>query len=235
MDFKKIGTIVLAAAVGIVGWDSKVIYPLKLLVVLFHESGHAIAAKLVGGTIESITIDSLEGGLCTSRYEPTFFHNMIVSSAGYLGSAVSGALLLILAMRFRAGRWILGALAAGLLFVLAFWARSPFTIGVTLGMAIALGLAAKYLPPELAQLTSIFIAVFTLLYALFDLRDDLWSAERRAGTDAAILASQTYIPSIVWAVLWSSVAVALLGLALWLSAKGRRSGEKAAAAKLKPT
>ena len=55
-------------------------------------------------------------------------------------------------------------------------------------------------------------------------RTSLWSAERRAGTDAAILAKATLIPSIVWALLWSLVAVALLGLALWVSVEALMAG-----------
>jgi len=222
IDLRRLGAIALAVAVGVLAWDTRAIYPLKLLAVLIHESGHAIAAKLVGGTVESITIDSLQGGLCTFRYEPSFLHDVITSSAGYLGSAVSGALLLVAALRFNAGRLVLALLSAALVFVLVFWARSAFTFAAALGMAAVLGLAAKYLPSELSQLMAIFLAVFNSLYALFDLRDDLWSAERRAGTDAAMLAKATHIPSIVWAVLWTLVAVALLGLALWYSARAKK-------------
>ncbi|MGC4117025.1 MAG: M50 family metallopeptidase [Myxococcales bacterium] len=154
-------------------------------------------------------------------------------SAGYLGSALSGALLLIATLRFRAGKWVLAAMSAGLVFVLVFWARSLFTFGVTLGMALALGLAARFLPKDGSQLLATFLAVFNSLYALFDLRDDLWSAERRAGTDAAILAKATHIPSIIWAVLWTLFAVALLALALWVSAKGKKA-DAPAGIKLKP-
>ncbi len=233
IDFKKVGAVALAVAVGVLAWDTTAIYPLKLLVVLIHESGHAVAAKLAGGTVESITIDSLQGGLCQFRYEPTFFNTVLTSSAGYLGSAISGALLLVATLRYRAGRWVLAFMSAGLVFVLVFWARSLFTFGVTLAMAAALGLAARFLPKDGSQLLATFLAVFNSLYALFDLRDDLWSAERRAGTDAAILAKATHIPSIVWAVLWTLVAVALLAFALWVSARGKKAGSPVGA-KLKP-
>jgi len=92
-------------------------------------------------------------------------------------------------------------------------------------MSAALGLTARFLPVDFSQVLATFIAVFNSLYALFDLRDDLWSAERRAGTDAALLEKATHIPSIVWAGLWSLLAIALLGGALWLSTKGRRQEE----------
>lgn len=234
IDLKRALAIVAAVAVGVLAWDTKAIYPLKLLVVLIHESGHALAAVAVGGTVESITIDTLEGGLCQFRYQPTFLREVITSSAGYLGSALSGALLLIAALRFKGGKWVLAFLSAVLVFVTVFWARSLFTIGVALGMATLLGLMARFFPADLSQLVAVFLGVFNSLYALFDLRDDLWSAERRAGTDAAILAKATGIPSIVWAVLWSLVAIALLGFALWFSARGGR-GKGPAAGPLRPT
>jgi hypothetical protein len=224
LDYKKALAIVAAVAVGLFAWNTRAVYPLKLLVVLIHESGHAIAAKLMGGTVESITIDSLEGGLCQFRFEPTFIHQVVTSSAGYLGSALSGALLLIATLRFKAGRWVLALLSAGLLVVCLLWARSLFTVGVALGMSLLLGLAAKFFPTDLAQLFALFIGVFSSLYALFDVKDDLWSAQRRAGSDAGILADATGVPSAIWAVLWTLFAVAIVALALWFSARGGKKG-----------
>ena len=59
------------------------------------------------------------------------------------------------------------------------------------------------------------LAVFTGLYALFDLRDDLWRSSVRVSSDAALLAAQTHVPALVWAALWSLISVAvLLGAAL---------------------
>ena len=56
------------------------------------------------------------------------------------------------------------------------------------------------------------IAVFTGLYALFDLRDDLWLPGGGV-SDAALLAAQTHVPAVLWSLLWSAVSVAVLVLA----------------------
>jgi hypothetical protein len=56
------------------------------------------------------------------------------------------------------------------------------------------------------------IAVFTGLYALFDLRDDLW-LPGGGPSDAALLAAQTHVPALLWSLLWSAVSVAVLALA----------------------
>jgi hypothetical protein len=102
---------------GVFLWHSPLVYPLKLLTVLLHEAGHAIAANLDGGRVVSITIDRLEGGLCLFEYQPTFLNKVVTSSAGYLGSALAGAILLFVTMRRGSGKLVLGALAAFLAFV----------------------------------------------------------------------------------------------------------------------
>ena len=229
IDLKKAVAVAAAVAIGLFAWHTRAVYPLKLLVVLIHESGHALAAKAMGGAVDSIRIDSLEGGLASFRYRPTFWGEVATGSAGYLGSALSGALLLVATLRYGGGRWVLGALSAGLLAVCLLWARTPFTVAVALGMSAVLGLAARFFPSDLAQLTALFIGVFNCLYALFDLKDDLWSAERRAGSDAALLARATHVPSIVWAALWTVVAVAMLTWALWFGTRGKASPARGAA------
>ena len=76
---------------------------------------------------------------------------------------------------------------------------SAFTVGFCLGMAVVLGAAARWLPLLGVRLLVLFLATFTGLYALFDLRDDLWNSAVRAQSDAALLAARTPIPAFVWA------------------------------------
>lgn len=225
IDFKKLFALVAALAVGIFLWDSKLVYPLKLLVVLIHEAGHALAAKAVGGEVLSITVNELQGGLCRFAFDPTFFNRVVTASAGYLGSALTGALLLFVTLRRASGRFVLGLMSLFLVVICVLWGRSLFTLVTGLGLAAALGLGARYLPAGASQAVALFLAAFTGLYALFDVRDDLWSASRRSGTDAQILADATGIPSIVWAVLWTVFAAVLLGAALYFGL-GRKKGHK---------
>ncbi len=227
LDLRKIGAVLLAVAAGVLLWDSPVVTPLKLLVVFMHETGHALASKLTGGTVDAIQVNYQQGGLCLSRIEPTFLKRMLVSSGGYLGSAISGAVLLVLTLRWkRSGRGVLALMSAWLIVVLVLWGRDLMTLGIGLGLAGLLAAGARFLPAGAAQLTAMFIAVFSGLYALFDLRDDLWDSGRRAQTDAAILADATHIPSIVWAVIWTLFAVAVLGFALWMGVRGRRQAPR---------
>ena len=163
--------LILAALVvaGLWFWSAPWLAPLRLLVVLVHETGHALATLLFGGRVERILVGADESGQCLSSVPAGWLPQIAVYSAGYVGSAVSGALQLILAFRFRLHRAVL----------------------------------------------------FTGLYALFDLRDDLW---RSGGgqSDAVLLAMQTHVPAIVWSLLWSAVSVAVLALAAVVSLRRPR-------------
>ncbi|MCA2980173.1 MAG: M50 family metallopeptidase, partial [Myxococcaceae bacterium] len=65
-------------------------------------------------------------------------------------------------------------------------------------------------------------ATFTALYAAMDLKDDLWSSQVRAMSDAQLLAEVTVVPAIVWAALWTLVSVALLALGGFFAVSERR-------------
>ena len=83
-----------AALAGVLFWNTWPLYPFKLLVVLMHESGHAAAALLVGGAVDGIRISPDQGGVTLARIPPTMLREVVVSSAGYVGSAVSACVLL---------------------------------------------------------------------------------------------------------------------------------------------
>jgi len=92
------------------------------------------------------------------------------------------------------------------------YAGNAFTLAYCLGMGAVLLVLARVLPPAGVKALVTVIAVFTGLYALFDLRDDLWSPGG-GPSDAALLAAHTQVPAVIWALLWSAVSVGVLVLA----------------------
>jgi hypothetical protein len=142
---------------------------------------------------------------------------VIVFSAGYLGSAVMGAVLLLATFRFRLRRLVLGAACVWLAVMGLLYARDMFTLAFCLGTSVVLGLAAKFLPEGAVEVVNLFLAAFTALYALFDFRSDLWDSRVRGISDAALLAQQTWVPAIIWAALWTLLGVTLLGWAAYKS------------------
>ncbi|HZJ54573.1 MAG TPA: M50 family metallopeptidase [Myxococcaceae bacterium] len=209
------GRLLLLAALVVAGlwfWSSPWLAPLRLLVVLVHETGHALATLAFGGRVERVIVGADESGQCLSALPAGWLPQIAVYSAGYVGSALSGALQLVLAFRFRLHRAVLYAMGAWVTTMGVIYAGNGFTLGYCLVMGAVLLVLARFLPAGAVKALVMVIAVFTGLYALFDLRDDLWLPG--AGlSDAALLAAQTHVPAVLWSLLWSAVSVAVLVLA----------------------
>jgi Peptidase M50B-like len=202
-----------AALAGVLFWNTWPLYPFKLLVVLMHESGHAAATLLVGGSVDAIRISPGQGGLTLSRFPPSVLREIVIASAGYVGSAVSGCVLLYVAARSRLGRWPLIALAGWCTLIALLYVRDAFTLLFVGGCALALGLLARFGAVWLRRAVLTFLAAFSCCYALYDIRDDLLHlASWSGGTDADALARATFIPAIVWGVAWAALSI---GLVLW--------------------
>lgn len=214
--------LVLSVGVGVVFWDSKVLYPLKLLVVMMHESGHALATLLLGGKVERVTLALDQSGACLSAYPPGFFGAAFVYSAGYLGSLIAGMMLILLSVRFNLARAVTWTLAGWLALMGVLYAGSPFTLVFCFGTAAVLALCAKLAPSRALAFGNLFIAAFSALYAVFDIRDDLWDSRVRGQSDAGLLAQLTHVPAPVWAGLWTVTALVLLAFFLRLSLRGKQ-------------
>jgi hypothetical protein len=213
---KLVVALAVSAALGVLFWHSWVLWPFKLLVVLMHESGHAAATLLVGGSVELIRLSPDEGGVTFSRYAPTLFSRVVISSAGYVGSTVSGCVLLWAAARARTGKLPLVLLAAWTGLVALLWVRDLFTLAFVGGATVLLALCARFGPSTLRRLVLAFLAAFSVLYALFDIKDDLLHFHAAAGgqSDAEALAQATFVPALVWGVAWGLLSVALVLLTL---------------------
>ena len=209
-----LGILVLA---GLWFWSAPWLAPLRLLVVLVHETGHALATLVFGGKVERIIVGADESGQCLSSLPAGWLPQIAVYSAGYVGSAISGALQLVLAFRFRLHRPVLYAMGVWVTAMGVIYAGNAFTLAYCLGMGAVLLVLARLLPAGAVRALVTVLAVFTGLYALFDLRDDLWSPGGGGPSDAVLLAAQTHVPAFLWALLWSAASVAVLALAGSLS------------------
>ncbi len=217
LDGGKVLLLVAFVALGVVGWDWPVFWPFKLLAVMGHETGHALASLLAGGSVSRVTIAGNESGECLSAIPDSFFARVLVYSAGYVGAALVSVVLLLLTFRFNLGRIMLGLACVWLVAMGFFYARDGFTLAFCGGMAAAFGLGARLLPPSVVGVVNLFIASFTSLYAAMDLKDDLWNGAVRAHSDAQLLANITIVPAVVWATLWTLLSLALLGSGIFLA------------------
>ncbi|MGH2542067.1 MAG: M50 family metallopeptidase [Ardenticatenaceae bacterium] len=220
---------VATVAVALLFWNSPLLLPVKLFVVLLHEISHGMAALLTGGRVEQLVLLQDEGGLAFTRAGNRF----LILSAGYLGSALWGILFMRLAWAAPATRRLAVRLVGlALLLVTLLYVRSLFTLiyvaGVTL-LLIALGWRGS----AAVQRAALWLfGSFSCLYAVIDIGTDILLRGPLAGVpflggttgfsnDAELLASITLIPSFVWGLLWSVLALALYVSAVYSLAMRR--------------
>jgi hypothetical protein len=195
-----------------------VLYPIRLFVTFIHESGHAMAAVLTGGSVASLTVFSNGEGV-TQTYQP-IWATWLVLSGGYLGTTIFGALMLQVGRLGRwqnAGRITLYACALCLLLVTLLWGHSnPFTLIAGIVLAALIGALARLATPQAADFIASFLAAQCCLNALGDLRILLYLTTNAPGRDNdAVFMQQHYLlPAVFWAVLWAGMAVIILSLAL---------------------
>ena len=221
LDWKTIALLVGIFVVVALLWDTVVVWPLRVLVVFFHEASHGLAAIATGGSIDSLRIMPDESGLATTRGGSAF----VVYSAGYLGSLVFGAIVLLVAARTRLDRIAAAALGAllALLTILFVPFGNPFGFAFGLVAAALLLAIAKWLPEAVSDVALKVIGVTSCGYAVLDIYSDV-IARPELKSDAAMLGDATGVPTMVWGVLWIAIAVVGAGAALWFAARGGSGG-----------
>src|SRR5437879_8697706 len=103
-------TLLLAAILSVALWfipfAEILSYPFRIFVTFIHEGGHAIAALVTGNSVQSLSV-AMNGSGETYTTQGGMFSQVLVASAGYLGSMAFGALLLVLIRKAIAARLVL--------------------------------------------------------------------------------------------------------------------------------
>lgn len=190
-------------------WDTPLLHPFQVFVVLLHEISHGIMAIATGGTIRSIGLTPGQGGYCQCPGGNAF----LTLSAGYLGSLAWGVLLLEVAR--RAGRRA-PAVVAGLGgLVLALTLLTIRTVyGLVFGLLFGAGLVlvGRRLDAGVNRVLLTALGLTSALYAILDIKSDVLDRPHLP-SDAAMLAELTGVPTLIWGVLWICIA---LGVCLLL-------------------
>lgn len=190
-------------------WQTPVVLPLKILIVFLHELSHAAALLLTGGTVESLTIVPQEGGEVIGRGGSRF----ITLSAGYLGSLLIGAALLIVAVRTHLDRVVFAGLGALILAATGLYVRDGFALGFGLITGASMVASAKYLPRDLNDLFLRVIGLASMIYVPYDIFDD---TIRRSflQSDARMLAEEFGGSTLLWGGSWLALSLIVIGLSL---------------------
>ena len=232
-------TLLIAATVSVVLWfipyAEFLTYPFRIFVTFIHEGGHALAALLTGNSVASLSVATNASGE-TYTTQGGVFSQVFISSAGYLGSMAFGALLLILIRKAVAARLVLLGCAIfifgltmiyGLIkpiFWMTAWSGIPFTLLAGTIISVGLILIARFASAKVATFFVSFLAVQSVLNALYDLKTVFFLSspfERSVHTDALNMAQATGIPAIFWTVIWIAFALGILWFAMRLYVAGR--------------
>ncbi len=188
------------------------LYPFRLFTTWVHECGHALATVIVGGRVTAVTIAPDASGLTWSLVPDGRISRGIVASAGYLGAALVGCLLIAATRAHRQATALLGGVGAFMLLTLLFWIRNLFGAAVVLAWAIALLLLARRGLGRTAQFLVGLLAIQVALNAVYDIRV-LYLVD--GPSDAATMARLFLLPAWLWASAWMLIAVGMLAATLW--------------------
>jgi hypothetical protein len=207
--------VAVSLVVSLTPWADVLLYPFRLFTTWVHECGHALAAVVVGGHVSAITLQPDTSGLTQSLVPSSRLARGFVSSAGYLGAAAVGCLLMAAA---RVQRWapaILFGIGVCAIATLVIWIRNPFGAVVVLAWGIALiALARKGVAGAIRFVLSL-LAVQVALNAVYDIRG-LFLMDGRP-SDAATMSRLFLLPAWVWAAAWMLTSLGMLGATLWLT------------------
>ena len=238
-------TLLAAATISVLLWfipyAEILAYPFRIFVTFIHEGGHAIAALLTGNSVNSLSVATNASGE-TYTTQGGLISQILISSAGYIGSMSFGALLLILIRKSVAARIVLLG-SAVLIFALTLiyglfkpvisgygWSGIPFTLLAGTIISVGLVLIARFASAKVASFFVSFLAVQCVLNALFDLKTVFFLSSPFAvsrPTDAVNMANATGIPAIFWAIVWIVLALGILWFAMRLYVAGRDKGFQA--------
>lgn len=205
------------------GW---VVYPFRLFGTFVHELSHGLAAIATGGQFVRFSVSPDLSGLAWSAGGVRW----IVASAGYVGSAIFGGFLVLLAARGVPARWLLLGLGGLLCLLCLLYVRNWFGIVSGLGLGVALLAAGLYLRGLAADLLVMVLA----LQALLDGFNSLFNVWRLSGavdvhTDAHTMAQLSGLPAGLWVAIWMGFSLLVLALVLRLAYRGPRRAASAEA------
>ena len=204
VDYRRFGTLLLFGLVTLLLWRTPLLLPLKILVVFLHETWHAVAALATGGTVEEIRVWHDQSGVTLFRGG----NYVIAASAGYVGSALTGAALLWASARPRFAPWVLGGLGGLVVLMTLLYVPYANLFGFSFGLVTGgflLLVASKR--ADALVLAVMGLAVMCCLYSIYDFADYLLGDPHR--TDAGLLAQHLGAPVLAYpiGIVWSLVSL----------------------------
>lgn len=207
----------LAVAVAVL-WVTPFLAPVKILVVFFHELSHAVAGWLTGGEVKEFVINVNQGGHVLMVGGDRF----LTLSAGYLGSLVVGAVMLLATGYSRSDKYITAFLGIVLIGVAAGFIRTPFGFIYCAVVGGGMLVAAYLLSHQINDYILHFLAMTNLLYVPLDIYSDTLQRSHLR-SDARMLAEEFGGTTVMWGVVWLSISLVIAGITIFVRARMHRS------------
>jgi hypothetical protein len=235
-------TLALALLASLLLWNlpfgGLLLYPFKLLATWIHELSHGIAMLACGVGLDRLDIFRDTSGMAHARAATgSAVGSAVIAAAGYMGTPLWGAALLVIASTATAARRALLVLAAALLVTAIVVVANPFGQYAIAAIGIGVAVAALLLPARGVLAVAHFLAAQACVNALLDIRVLLRPTQVVDGvplaeSDATHMAASTFGTTAdwavwTWAVIWLVWSLAVLYVALRVNA--RRASTSAAA------
>ncbi len=239
---RELRTLAIALLASLVLWNLPyggfALYPFKLLATWLHELSHALVMWITGAGVKHVLIYRDTSGQTLQVWAISAPGTAAIAAAGYMGTPLWGAILLLATPTSRAARIALVGLAALMVLSVVFVVEptpegEQFGPYATLAIAGAIAACGIALPARARLLCAHFIAAQACINALLDIRVLLRPMQVIDGTvsghsDAYVMADATFgrVPPWTiwfWAVVWLAWSVAVLFIALRLVARRRHS------------
>jgi len=190
-------------------WNTVLVKPFRVLVVLLHEIFHALAAVITGGGVHAIEVVSHRTGL-TSLYGGI---PGIVFSAGYIGTAFFGSLLIAASYHYPTKRSLFLGIGTLILVNTLVFVRTPF--GWAYGMVAGLFLVALFFKEFwFSAYVTDFIGLLCIVDVIYDIAGFFINYSRN---DAAILSSISGMSYYLILSIWTIAIVILISGAVYIT------------------
>ncbi len=192
------------------------LYPFTLFSTWVHEISHGIAALFVGGRLNSLQVFRDGSGLASFRCSGRLRH-AFVASAGYLGTAVVGAAMLLSRRSADTGLVGLGCTGGLILLSVVLLVRNLFGALALIVVGFSLVAAGLGLPPATSAALYTFMAATCCLNAVTSVRELFGRGAVVVGgrpmlTDAQKVADLLGLPYWFWATLWLATSLLLVAV-----------------------
>jgi|TARA_Y100000310_G_scaffold281529_4_gene302055 hypothetical protein len=198
-------------------WQYPLLYPLKLLVVFFHESSHALMTVSTGGSVQSFVIDQMQGGYVISAGGNRF----LTLTAGYLGSLMWGVVIYLVAVRTDLDKAMMVILGVAVLAIAASFITEPFPLAFAGGVGIALIVSGWKLGTDINDLILRVIGMTNLIYVPYDIYSDT-IARSHLRSDAFMLAEEFGGAGWLWGGFWLVISLILVATTVVLGLAPRQ-------------